>query len=121
MLPDDPFSPVSPEVEAAAAQYCATLAPPAWFYPLVGEVASEAVLLEFYMAQVALSLTGIDETAREVIRSSGRLRTVLKAARGRDERFDDLVADFQPLRDERDSIVHAMLWWYDADGPYGDR
>lgn len=105
---------------AAESEYYDNLAPPSWLYPLVGEVASEAVLLEFYMAEVALALTGTEGTPREVIKSSRGMRQVVKAAEGRDERFDDLLRDFQPARDERDAIVHAVLWWHDADGEYSD-
>jgi hypothetical protein len=45
---------------------------------------------------------------------------ILKAAEGRDERFDDLLRGFQPVPDERDAIVHAVLWLYDAEGQYSD-
>ena len=123
VAPDDPLEFVSLEqLEAWAekeAEY-GNVAPPSWLYPLVGEVASQAVLLEFYITEVALALTGTEETPREVIKNSQGMWKVLKAAKGRDKRFDDLLSDFQPARDERDAIVHAVLWWYDAEGPYSD-
>jgi hypothetical protein len=87
---------------------------------LVGEVASEAVLLEFHMADVALALTGAEASPADVIKSARKMWGVLDAAKGCDKRFDDLVDDFQPVRDDRDAIVHAVLWWYDADGGYSD-
>src|SRR5688500_4931364 len=97
-----------------------TLAPPSWLYPLVGEVASEAVLLEFYMAEAALALTGAEGSPADVIKSARHMWGVLDAAKGRDTRFDDLVNDVRLVRDERDAIVHAVLWWNDADGQYAD-
>jgi len=121
MAPDDRLKSMSLEqLEAALAEHYAKLGPPSWLYPLVGEVASEAVLLEFYMTGVALALTGAEGTPREVIKNSWQMWQVIKAAEGSDERFDDLIRDFQPARDERDAIVHAVLWWRDADGEYSD-
>ncbi|MGY1736861.1 hypothetical protein [Geodermatophilus sp. SYSU D00684] len=125
VAPDDPLQSLSleqlEEQAAAEAEYLESLAPPSWFYPLVGQVASAAVLLEFYMTEVALALTRTDGTPREVIRSSQRMWQTLRAAAGLDERFDELLRAFQPARNERDAIVHAVLWWYDAEGPYSDR
>jgi len=118
---DDPFEFMSSEqLEAATAEFYANLAPPAWLYPLVGEVASEAVLLEFYMTEVALALTGAEKTPRKVITSSQRMCKVLEAAKGIDGRFDDLLGDFRSARTERDAIVHAVLWWRETDGMYSD-
>jgi hypothetical protein len=117
---EDPLEFDDPAYDAAAAAYYENLAPPGWFYPFVGEVASEAVLLELYMAKVALALTGRDADAREVITSSQRLWGALNDAKGRDGRFDAVLSDFQTARDARDAIVHAVVWWFDADGPYGD-
>jgi hypothetical protein len=120
MPPEDPLEFVDPAYDAAAAAYYENLAPPGWFYPFVGEVASAAVLLELYMAKVALALTGRDEDARGVITSAGRLWGALEDAEGRDARFDDLLSEFRTARLERDAIVHAVVWWYEADGPYSD-
>jgi len=117
---DDPFESVTPEMEAAAAEYYANLAPPAWFYPLVGEVASAAVLLELYVTEVALALTGSQKDARQVIKSPASMWAALNKAQKRNDRFDDLLRDFQPARDNRDAIVHAVLWWNEADGEYSD-
>ena len=109
------------QLEAAEAEFYENLAPPSWLYPLVGEVASQAVLLEFYMTEVALALTGAEGTAREVITSSDRMWKVLRASERLDGRFDDLLRDLQPARNERDAIVHAVLWWYETDGLSSDR
>jgi hypothetical protein len=98
---EDPLEFDDPAYDAATAAYYENLAPPGWFYPFVGEVASEAVLLELYMAKVALALTGRDADAREVITSSQRLWGALNDAKGRDGRFDAVLSDFQTARDAR--------------------
>lgn len=120
MPPEDPLEFADPAYDAAAAAYYENLAPPSWFYPFVGEVASAAVLLELYMAKVALALTGEDADPRQVITSAQKLKRALRDAEGRDPRFDALLSEFQTARDARDAIVHAVVWWFDADGPYGD-
>lgn len=124
MPEDDPL--VYDPVEAAAEQeaydaYLENIAPPDWFYPLVGEVASQTVLLELCMTRAALALTGTKADPLELIKFTDRMDAVIVAATAKgDERFDRLLEPFRRARHERNRIVHALLQWQESDGEYPD-
>lgn len=106
---ENPFEVVTPEMEAAAAEYYATLAPPAWFYPLVGEVASQAVLMELCMTEAALLLTESTKNPRDVIAASHQIIAAMDSVpQGRSHPFDLLRPAFEVARNELNAIVHAL-------------
>ncbi|NEK87540.1 hypothetical protein GCU60_17500 [Blastococcus saxobsidens] len=117
---DDPLTFSDPAYDAAADAYNENLAPPAWFYPLVGEVASDTVLLELCMTEAALELTRTEGDARELIRSSESMLAIIKAAKDLNDQFDALVPRFHTAREDRNRIVHALLSWREADGNEAD-
>jgi hypothetical protein len=123
-MPDvDPFASdplAEAAAEAAEADFLENLTPPDWFYPLVGEVASQTVLLELCMTEAALALTGTQGDAYELIKSSESMVDFIKSAQGRDERFDQLVMPFHSARNDRNKIVHALLRWQESDGDTTD-
>jgi hypothetical protein len=108
------------EIEAEQAAYEAwleTLEPPDWFYPLVGEVASQTVLLEDWMTRAALALTGTKGDHLELIESTRRIDAVIdQAATKGDEGFGRLLGPFRRARHERNRIVHSLLQWQESDG-----
>jgi len=123
-MPDvDPLAPdpvADAAAEAAEAAFLENLTPPDWFYPLVGEVASQTVLLELCMTEAALALTGTEGDAEELIKSSETMVEFIKSAKGHDDRFDRLVMPFHSARNDRNKIVHALLRWQESDGSTTD-
>lgn len=119
-MPDvDPLAPdpvADAAAEAAEAAFLENLTPPDWFYPLVGEVASQTALLELCMTEAAMALTDTQGDAYELIKSSDAMIEFIKSAKGRDDRFDALVMPFQSARNDRNRIVHALLRWQESDG-----
>lgn len=96
---------------------------PDWYYPLVGEVTSETVLLEYYAAALALRIsTGGDASAadiRAMVAGSRSWRKLLQSTRD-DPAFKGLVPRIEQVRDQRHRVVHGVLWWFETDGPHGD-
>jgi hypothetical protein len=124
MPEDDPlaYDPVAAAADQAAYEaYLENLAPPDWFYPLVGEVASQTVLLELCMTEAALALTGTKRDPYELIKYTNQMDAVIAtAAATGDERFGRLLDPFHRARDDRNRIVHALLRWQESDGESSD-
>lgn len=121
MPEEDPLTFSDPAYDAAVEAYYENLAPPAWFYPLVGEVASQAAMLELCMTEAALALIGSTRDPYEMIKNTGHMLVVIDlAVDKKNERFDQLVDPFHRARGARNRIVHALLQWQESDGEYED-
>lgn len=121
MPEQDPLTFSDPAYDAAAEAYYENLTPPTWFYPLVGEVASQAAMLELCMTEAALALIGSTADPLGLIKTTSSMLVVIElAVAKKNERFNELVEPFNRARGERNRIVHALLQWQEADGPDDD-
>ncbi len=97
--------------------------PPDWYYLLVGRVASETVLLEYYVAALALRIkTGAASTDRAIRKRLGDTRdwsALLESVEG-DPAFGGAGGRVRALRSQRHEALHGILWWVESDGPYAD-
>lgn len=102
--------------------------PPEWFYPLIGEVAVEAVRVDYYLVMAGLQLVsgrcdscggpacGEQPSHKEVLvhlRGPSKIRDVLESVKGRSEAFDAARKERDRLAEQRNSIVHAVVQWGD--------
>jgi hypothetical protein len=95
-------------------------APPDWYYPLVGRVATRMGLAERLTAEAALELHQPSYTFRDVIfwlESSHRLEVLTKLVSGRNGPLDELVRQLGPARARRNAIVHVWVGWHDTEDP----
>ena len=124
MPEDDPlfYDPAQIEADQKAYEaYLDNLRPPDWFYPLVGEVASQAARLELCMTEAALALIGSRMDPYKLIKTTGSMMVVIDlACAENDEKFNELVGPFKQARNDRNAIVHALLEWQESDGEYSD-
>ena len=108
-----------PVTEEMVARYIG--APPGWYHPLVGRVATGTARLEHYVALAALVLLErpSDEAAFWSY-DTGRLRTLIELVKGEDDAFDALCKQkgrVDQARARRNRIVHAAVFWVEVDDP----
>lgn len=95
--------------------------PPEWYYPLVGRVAVATGGLERRLAEAALKLLAWPQARGGDLTfwssSSGRLRTLLDAARGLSSEFDGYASELPAASAMRNKIVHVATGWHDWEEP----